>query len=595
MKRRAWVVSGVTLSLIAAGAIPVGAAEAAEENPPARFVKVDDPRVTYGPTSWGELTNDNDRFGYSRFRTTPGWAEIQFTGSAIDWIARKSPTSGVARVLLDGVETERVDRYAAQNEFNQGMLGPASDPSGFGTHTLRIEWTADANASTAAAKSLHLDSLEILDFSAIEGKAITATAPPASESYATRSGVTLSWPRVEAAVKYYVYRSSPGQPRERVLTVGGYNSTQAFDAGLELGRTYTYQVTAVSGAGTESLPSQGLTYQQPSLQPSAAAVSTCPSPTITVSTTEEANAAIAAASPGDTIRLADGTYGPLLVSKKHGTVANRISICGTRNAVISPYPDTINMKSHIGVAVLESSFITLNGFTVRNARKGVELLKTNDSRVYGLRVQNTAQAGIYAQNDSSRNLIAANVISDAGLDRTIAKDGRYWYQDGRNGEGIYIGNSQGNDDCEAVGCDLDQSDENVIVWNTITNVRAEAIEAKEGSTGGLIYNNTVTFSAAHEEHVEGALKVKGDEYLVQKNNVTSGLRYGIFTTTTPIGDRDWGYRNVFTNNAITLTGAIEPPELGFFEWKHQNVFGCDNTLTSSTPVPLYPATTVCDK
>ncbi len=440
-----------------------------------------------------------------------------------------------------------------------------------------------------------LDSFEILDFSAIEGRAITATAPPASESYAKRSGVDLSWPQVDAAAEYRIYRSSPGHPRELVLTTRGKGSNQAFDAGLELGSTYTYQVAAVSSAGTESRPSQGLVYQQPSLQPRAAAVSTCPPPTVLVSTTEGANAAIAAANPGDTIRLADGTYGPLLVSQKHGTAANRISICGTRDAVVSPYPDTINMQSYMGVAVSGSSFITLNGFTVRNARKGVELIATDDSRVYGLRVQNTAQGGIYAQEGSSRNLIAANVISDTGSDSTIPIDKNPWWGDGRYGEGIYVGNSQGNDSCETAGCDLDQSDGNVIVWNTITNVTAEAIEAKEGSTGGLIYNNSVTFSAQHEKSIEGALKVKGDEYLVQRNNVTSGLRYGIFTTTTKIGDRDWGYRNVFTNNAITLTGAIEPPELGFFEWKHQNVLGCDNTLISSRSVPLYPATTVCDK
>ncbi|MEV7767365.1 right-handed parallel beta-helix repeat-containing protein [Microbacterium sp. NPDC086615] len=476
------------------------------------------------------------------------------------------------------------------------MLSTASDPTGFGTHTLRIEWTADANASTASAKSIHLDSFEILDFSAIEGRPITATPPSASEPYAKRSGLTLSWPQVEAANKYYIYRSSSGQPRERVLTVEGHENTQAFDAGLEFGRTYTYDVTAVSFGGTESQRSQTVVHQQPYLQPRSADVSTCPPPTVVVSNTEDANAAIAAATPGTSIRLSDGVYGPLTVSHKHGSASQMISLCGSRNAVVQAYPNPVNMNGDIGVRVYNSSFIHVNGFTITNAQKGVELRYTDDSRFYGLRIKNTAQGGMYAQKNSSNNLFAANTISDTGLDGTIPGDGVTWFQDGRYGEGIYIGNSQGNNSCTGP-CDVDNSDGNIVVWNTITNVTAEGIEAKESSTGGLIYNNTIVFSAQHEQSIYAALQVKGDDYLVMKNTVTSGLRFGMRTTTTQIGTRDWGYRNVFADNAITLTGAIEPPEMGFYERedRSRNVFGCDNTLASSSPVPLHPATTVCEK
>ncbi|KTR95167.1 hypothetical protein NS220_06760 [Microbacterium testaceum] len=314
---------------------------------------------------------------------------------------------------------------------------------------------------------------------------------------------------------------------------------------------------------------------------------------MTVTDTASANAAIAAAQPGTTIRLADGVYGPLVVTDKHGTAEQRISICGARDAVVRPFPDTSNMVGAIGVKVEGSSFITLNGFTVQNAQKGVALASTSDSRVYALRVMNTSQGGIYAQTGSSDNLIAANQISHTGLDQGIPEHG-IWHRDGRYGEGIYVGNSQGNDTCEP-NCAPDPSDRNVIVWNTITDVTAEAIEAKEQSTGGLIYNNTVTLSSTHHAAIYSALQVKGDGYLVYGNNITSGLKYGIRSVTTQVGDRDWGYDNVFASNAITLTSAIDPAEYGFFQnYGTANAFGCDNTLSSSPSVPLVAPSTVCE-
>jgi len=589
-RRSKWaaaVVAGVVVLTVSFPASPALAASTAE------VVQENSGRITYGPDAWQELTNPNDLGGTSRFRTTPGWAEIQFTGSAIEWIGRKSPGSGIARVLLDGLETERVDRYAASDQYQQQLLGPASDPSGFGTHTLRIEWTSDANASTSAARSVHLDAFKILDFSALEGQPIILASPAASDTYAKRSSVTVSWPKSDSAVKYNVYRSSSDQPRALVRVVGGSNNTAWTDSGLEFGRTYQYDVTAVSKDGTESQPSLRGGYRQPYLQPRAADVSACPSPTVTVTDTASANAAIAAAQPGASILLADGVYGPLVVNKKHGTAQDRISICGSRHAIVRPFPDTTNMVDGVGVRVQESSFITVNGFTVENAQKGVALTSTSDSRVYGLRVMNTSQGGIYAQIGSSDNLIAANQISHTGLDQSIPVSG-VWHQDGRYGEGIYVGNSQGNDTCEP-NCAPDASDRNVIVWNTITDVTAEGIEAKEQSTGGLIYDNTVTFSSTHQGAIYSALQVKGDGYLVYGNSITSGLKYGIRSVTTEVGDRDWGYDNVFASNAITLTGAIDAPEYGFLQnYGTANVFGCDNTLTSSPSVPLVAPPTVCE-
>ncbi|WP_158309756.1 right-handed parallel beta-helix repeat-containing protein [Microbacterium testaceum] len=557
------------------------------------MVQEDSGRITYGPDAWQELTNPNDLGGTSRFRTTPGWAEIQFTGSAIEWIGRKSPRSGIARVLIDGAETERVDRYAAADQYQQQLLGPASDPAGFGTHTLRIEWTSDANASTSAVRSIHVDAFKVLDFSALEGQPISLVTPAQSDTYAKRSGVTVSWPKADSAVKYNVYRSSSGQPRALARVVGGSNNTAWLDSGLEFGRSYQYDVTAVSKDGTESQPSSRVSYQQPYLQPRATDVSECPAPTVTVTDTASATAAIASAQPGTTIRLADGVYGPLVVNDKHGTAEQRISICGTRDAIIRPFPDTFNMVDGIGVRVQGSSFITLNGFTIQNAQKGVALASTSDSRVYGLRVTNTSQGGIYAQTGSSDNLIAANQISHTGLDESIPKGG-IWHQDGRYGEGIYVGNSQGNDTCEP-NCAPDASDRNVIIWNTITDVTAEGIEAKEQSTGGLIYNNTVAFSSTHQAAIYSALQIKGDGYLVYRNNITSGLKYGIRSVTTQVGDRDWGYDNVFASNTITLTSEIDPAEYGFLQnYGTANVFGCDNTLDSSPSVPLVASPTVCE-
>lgn len=90
---------------------------------------------------------------------------------------------------------------------------------------------------------------------AVSSAEVTATAsaaPPDAPVVTARAGrthVELSWPPVERAFSYRVYRSTAaGGPYELLFTTLG---TQESDTSLEPGTTYHYQVAAVSSSGAD--------------------------------------------------------------------------------------------------------------------------------------------------------------------------------------------------------------------------------------------------------------------------------------------------------------------------------------------------------
>ena len=78
-----------------------------------------------------------------------------------------------------------------------------------------------------------------------------------------------------------------------------------------------------------------------------------------------------------------------------------------------------------------------------------------------------------------------NTISDTGIRRE------------KFGEGVYVGSAQSNW-CTISDCRPDRSDRNVIEGNAISGTTSEAIDIKEGTVDGVVFDNSFDGAAMTE-------------------------------------------------------------------------------------------------
>lgn len=282
---------------------------------------------------------------------------------------------------------------------------------------------------------------------------------------------------------------------------------------------------------------------------------TCPAATKTVSTADELTAALAAAAPGDSIRLADGTYEGKFVATRSGTDRAPISLCGGKGAVL----DGGGVEAGYGFHLDGASRWQLVGFTVRNAQKGVMADRSQRSVLQGLTVTDIGDEAIHLRSFSSDNLVVGNTVTRTGLRRE------------KFGEGVYIGSATSNWE-KYSGGGPDRSDRNVVRGNSISATTAEAVDIKEGTTGGVLVDNVFDGSALTEEGADSWVDVKGNNWLIQGNVGRNSYKDGYQTHDVEDG---WGTGNVFkANTAINVKeyGIALTPELG-------NKVSCDNKVT----------------
>lgn len=289
--------------------------------------------------------------------------------------------------------------------------------------------------------------------------------------------------------------------------------------------------------------------------PDARAVS-CPPATTTVTTAESLAAALTAASPGDVIGLADGVYRGAFVASVSGSAQQPIFLCGPRGAVLENEGPRSGYVLHLKAA----SHWRLIGFSVRQGQKGVMADGTVGSVIQGLNVTDIGDEAIHLRNFSTDNVVSDNVISRTGLRRE------------KFGEGVYIGTAVSNW-CTISNCRPDRSDRNVVVGNRIDTTTAEAVDIKEGTTGGLVQDNVFDGSAL--SGADSWVDVKGTAWLIEGNTGIDSPRDGFQTHEILKG---WGARNQFRGNRATVNGAgygfALTPVAG-------NTVSCDNTATGA--------------
>ncbi len=280
---------------------------------------------------------------------------------------------------------------------------------------------------------------------------------------------------------------------------------------------------------------------------------TCPESTVDVTDADGLSNALAAAQPGDVIRLAAGTYKGRFVATATATDSEPIYVCGSRDTVI----DGGGIKGGYALHLDGASGWRLVGFTVRNAQKGVVADRVFGTIFEGLLVEDVGDEAIHLRTFSTDNVVRGNEIRDTGQRRD------------KFGEGVYVGTAESNW-CKYTDCDPDRSDHNVIEGNLIYGTTAESIDLKEGTTGGVVRNNSFDGSAL--SGADSWVDAKGNEWVIESNVGVNSPMDGFQMHEIVEG---WATANVFRDNVARVHG----PGHGFAATNTEgNIISCDNEV-----------------
>ncbi|MFI1163717.1 right-handed parallel beta-helix repeat-containing protein [Streptomyces sp. NPDC020801] len=274
---------------------------------------------------------------------------------------------------------------------------------------------------------------------------------------------------------------------------------------------------------------------------------------IEVSTSSQLKSALAAATPGDTIHLADGTYTGNFKATRAATAGSRITLTGSAGAVLTA-------SGGYGLHLNGASYWTVSGLTVTGGQKGIMIDSAKGVVVDGVTVHDLDMEGVHFRNSSTDGVIRNSRIYDTG-------------NDGQGmGEGVYVGTANTLSD---------RSDNIQILGNTIgPGVGGENVDIKEGTTGARIAGNTFDGSGLTGANYDDSwVDVKGNGVLVENNTGKNTTNDGYQTHTQQSG---WGCGTVFRGNKSILTGATGPTRLAIDVTNYGP--GCGTTVYGSNTV-----------
>jgi len=279
-------------------------------------------------------------------------------------------------------------------------------------------------------------------------------------------------------------------------------------------------------------------------------------PLVDVSTAAQLQAALAAATPGQTIRLAAGTYHGSFLTQRAGTASSRITLTGPRTAILTndgpsgtapscPAP-TAGWDSGYGLWLFNAAYWNLTGFTVAESKKGVVLDNSQHTTIDGLYVRHVDEEAVHFRRSSADSIIRNSRITDTGL-----------VQPGF-GEGVYIGSANSNFACHGNQGGVDRSDRIQVLNNDIgPNVAAEHIDVKEGTAGGVVRGNRFNGQGITGQNSgDSWVDAKGNDYLFENNGGTFSSP-GVFANgyeTHNLLD-GYGCGNIWRSNSANLGGT----------------------------------------
>ncbi|WP_217197616.1 right-handed parallel beta-helix repeat-containing protein [Streptomyces buecherae] len=251
--------------------------------------------------------------------------------------------------------------------------------------------------------------------------------------------------------------------------------------------------------------------------------------TIPVSSAQQLKDALAAAKPGDTIKLADGTYRGNFKTTRAGSRDSPITLIGSARAVLTA-------GGGYGLHLNGADGWSLRGFTVTGGQKGIVLDEADDVHIHGVTVHDLDMEGVHWRTSSSDGSIRNSTIRNTGTN-------------GRGmGEGVYVGSAGGTSD---------RSDNILIENNTLgPGIGGENIDIKEGTTGARIIGNTFDGGGLTGANYDDSwVDIKGNDVLVENNVGKRTTNDGYQTHEVQDG---WGCRATFRGNKSDLAGSTGP-------------------------------------
>ncbi|MEU5694055.1 cellulose binding domain-containing protein [Actinosynnema sp. NPDC020468] len=337
------------------------------------------------------------------------------------------------------------------------------------------------------------------------------TTPPTAPGAPRVTGVTAG----SVSLAWNASTDDVGVTEYQVLTgttlLATTGTTSATVTGLAPATTYPLTVRARDAAGN---PSPGATVS------ATTAAGTGTGSTVDVSTAAQLSAALAAAVPGRTIRLAAGVYRGAFTATTPGTAAEPITLTGPADAVLvndgpsgegpgCPVP-TPGWDSGYGFWLYGAPYWALRGFTVRDSKKGVVVDDSHHVVLDGLRVDHVEEEGVHFRRSSADGVLRDSTITDTGL-----------VQPGY-GEGVYLGSAGSNWACHGNSGGVDRTDRVQVLGNRIgPGVAAEAVDVKEGTANGVLRGNTFDGTGVSGQNsADSWVDVKGTGYVIEGNTGT---------------------------------------------------------------------------
>jgi hypothetical protein len=261
--------------------------------------------------------------------------------------------------------------------------------------------------------------------------------------------------------------------------------------------------------------------------------------TVDVASATALASALAAATPGTRIRLAPGTYAGRFKALADGSAAKPIVLCGPRTAILDGGVVDTGYVLHLDGA----SYWTVAGFTVMRGKNGIMLDHSDHNVLTGLRVHGPGQTAFHIRKFSSDNLVERSEVQDTGR-----------YQPGI-GEAVYLGSAHSNwESATGSSSTPDRADRNRVIDNVLgPGVTSEAVDVKEGTTGGEVRGNI--FLGADHSGINASdswMDVKGNRYVIADNVGTDSWLDGFQTHEVLDG---WGNDNVFSGNVADVNAG----------------------------------------
>jgi thermitase len=158
-----------------------------------------DPRLIYSG-SWATFTGASYSGGSMKQTSISGsTVTINFSGTGLTWITRKFPSSGRARVTLDGGTPVTVDLYSASQLYQQPAW--TTGTLAYGPHTVVIAYTGQKNPS-ATSTYVNIDAVDVTGVStgSIPTTTTTTAAPTTTSSTSTSTTSTSTTTTTTAPV-----------------------------------------------------------------------------------------------------------------------------------------------------------------------------------------------------------------------------------------------------------------------------------------------------------------------------------------------------------------------------------------------------------